>query len=197
MKLPLLDVMKMNTKNGTRCKTSVMISAVVVLLWAAAAAWPSQIALIITDERTGSAVFAAAANPGDSFVIRFIHSVHGTPVEEHFVLTKNLELVLTKVVYESYGAGNPSGVKAGERFSLRDGKIIIDGMNRTMKMIRLRTGQIAADHELKIHQERLALGKLAQPGSLVVMQAKRVSPFFLWRTGSVKDLEARRGMDEP
>lgn len=144
--------------------------------------WPFRLALTVTDPLSGKLVFATPVQPGDTFSIQFIHSVHRTPVEEFYQISDQNQMTLFKVVYESYGIGNPSSLSPGEKFDMNNGKLVIDNMNRGMDSISLRIGQIRADHQLFIQNERFRFADMNEPGSKVLIEVKRISLTSLWRS---------------
>lgn len=170
-RLPLFSI-------RTRLAARVLCIAALTLL-TGFAAWPSQLAFTVTKE-SGRLAYAVPVQPGDGFAIRFIHSVHRTPVEEHFRISSQGELVLERVVFESYGVGNPSGTEPGERFFLRDGKLVIEGMDRRWHAIVQRIGQKVANHELLMNGQDTPFTAWSEPGSKVLLEVKRVSRWSLW-----------------
>jgi len=154
---------------------SAAASAAVVLLLA----WPVRSSLTIAEEPAGRLVFAEPAGTGDSFAIRFIHSVHRTPVEELYRIAANGDMVLERVVYESYGVGNPSQAEPGQSFRIEDGKLIIERFDRRFDVIRLRVGQKVADHELIAFGRAIPLAELAEPGTRVRIEIRKLSVWSL------------------
>lgn len=149
--------------------------------------WPSQLALTVTEDKKGSVVFAASVQPGDTFAIQFLHSVHETPVEEHYTVSHAKEMVLTKVIYESYGVGNPSGTEAGEQFSMKEGKFIVEEMERVLTTVSLRIGKVKANHSLVLDSNPIPFAEWSAPGSRVLLQVKRISPLLLQRQKEIYD----------
>ena len=147
---------------------------------AALSAVPFRLALTVAAAERGDILFAAPVLPGDTFDIRFIHSVHRTPVEERYIIGDRREIVLTGVVYESYGVGNPSGPEPGQRFRLTDGKYEITGIDRRLPEIRLRIGQKVAGHTLTIGGRTMPFAAWSEPGSAVRLKVERISLWKLW-----------------
>lgn len=61
----------------------------------------------------------------DQFVLSYIHSVLLTPVDEHFIISEDNDLILQKTVYESFGVGLPYEQINDEDFEIMDGKFIL------------------------------------------------------------------------
>jgi len=172
---------KKRTREGRhRLALFSFIGVVMLLLLFGVAASPDRMALAITTS-TGRIAHAIPVQAGDTFSIRFIHSVHRTPVEEFYRVSDHWDIVLERVEYESYGVGNPSGVEAGERFRNEDGKLIVEGMDRRYDAIPIRIGQVIANHELNINGTSTPLSAWSEPGSLVILQLKHVSRWTLWK----------------
>jgi len=140
--------------------------------------YPFRFALTVTDAR-GTLLYAESARPGDTFELRFIHSVHRTPVEEAYTIDQSGGLVLERVVYETYGVGNPSQAEPGQRFRIEDGKMIIDSFDRRFDAIRLRIGQRIAEHELIVGGRAIPLREIGAPGERVTIKAKKLSVWSL------------------
>ncbi|HZG85323.1 DUF1850 domain-containing protein [Paenibacillus sp.] len=140
--------------------------------------WPFTLSLTVTEEETNELALAVSVRPGDTFGIRFIHSVHRTPVEETYRIDANSVMVLERVVYETYGVGNPSGAEPGQRFRIEDGKLIVESFGRTFDVIRLRIGQKVANHELIADGVSVPLANVSEPGSRVRIEIKKLS---VWR----------------
>jgi hypothetical protein len=163
-----------------RTHFSWLVGFTAALMLAGFALWPARLALTVTDESSGRTVLIKPVRPGETFSIRFIHSVHRTPVEEQFRITAEREMVLERVVYETYGVGNPSGPGPGEVFRMENGKFMIAGINRHMTAIHQRIGQKTANHELVTDGQSMPLAAWSEPGSRVLLQVERVPLWRLW-----------------
>jgi hypothetical protein len=169
----------MHKKTKTRFLLS-LLATLVIMVFISLLAVPTRLALTMTAEETGRLVFASPVIPGDPFEIRFIHSVHRTPVEEQFRISVNREMVLESVIYESYGVGNPSGPEPGQQFRMENGKLVIERIDRRLPELHQRIGQKVANHELILGEQRYPFSKWSKPGSRVLLKVKRVSLWNLW-----------------
>jgi hypothetical protein len=167
----------------SRLKVTLLL-IVTALAFAGCAAWPTQFALTMTNEDNGALVYVRSVETGDTFSIRFIHSVHRTPVEEQFRIFPTGEMVLERVIYETYGVGNPSAPEPGQHFRIDDGMLIIENMNRRLPEIHQRIGQKLADHQLIIDGKRTPFATWSPPGSRVLLKVRKVSLWALWRGGT-------------
>ncbi|WP_309118581.1 DUF1850 domain-containing protein [Paenibacillus sp.] len=169
--------------NIRRKRIAALLVAAVGLAGAALFA-PTRLALTATLEPEGGLMLAVPVRAADPFEIRFIHSVHRTPVIERYRVGKDRSLVLEQVVYESYGIGNPSSPEPGERFRMEDGKFVIDRMDRRFRVLRLRIGREVANHELTVAGRTYPHAEWSEPGRRIRLEAKRVSVWEVWRLTS-------------
>ncbi|WP_167577998.1 DUF1850 domain-containing protein [Ammoniphilus sp. YIM 78166] len=144
-------------------------------------AWPTQLALTITDGKSGQQRFAVPMELEDSFGIEFVHSIHKTPVIEEYYIDEQLDIVLDQVIYESYGVGMPSTIEPGQTYKQENGKYIISNIQRRLKFIDLAIGQMVANHQLKIHNRKVPFSQINPPGSWVRIQVKNVSLLTIWK----------------
>ncbi len=144
-------------------------------------AWPSQLALTITDGKSGLQRYAVQMDLEDTFGIEFVHSIHKTPVIEEYYIDEGLDIVLDRVIYESYGVGMPSSIEPGQTYKQENGKYIIGNIQRRLEFIDLAIGQMVANHQLKIHDRKVPLSHINPPGSWVRIQVKKVSLLTIWK----------------
>ena len=97
--------------------------------------------LEIIDYSTKKIIFSRRVLPGDNFSTLYIHSVEKTPVKEIFVIDNQYRIILSETQVSSSGAGLPSQIFDEEQFLLKDGKFIINNINRILPFIPLMVGE--------------------------------------------------------
>ena len=126
--------------------------------------------LIIMVKAESGILLTLPVKPGDTLSLRFIHSVHKTPVWENFLVTGADGLTLTSTEYRSYGVGMPSLPSEGTFTQLED-RFILTNLNRFFSQIPVRVGPEA--QLTLIHQGReYPLYQWLEPGSLVVIETQ-------------------------
>ena len=96
--------------------------------------------LLVVESEQGALLYAERARAGMPVVIRFIHSVQKTPVEEDLRVNDELSgFVLDATRYQSFGVGLPFLASEGE-FRVDGDFFIMDGMERRFPRLSLRTG---------------------------------------------------------
>lgn len=107
---------------------------------------------------------------GDSFSLKYTHSVQKTPVTETFIIIGADELVLDSTIYETYGVGLPFLPSEG-RFQQQGGKFILSGLGRKFGKVALHAGPIAGQ-VLEIGNQTIPLYALHEGGAFVTIRAK-------------------------
>lgn len=122
-------------------------------------------------EADNSLHLSLPTHAGDTFSLRFIHSVHKTPVWENFMVGQNGQLILTSTVYQSYGAGMPSLPSEGT-FSQKYNQFVVQDLNRQFYAIPVRVGP-EANLTLIHHGKEYPLCEIAEPGALLFLHGER------------------------
>lgn len=148
-----------------------LLSLVVVALIFAALAWAAkdQTLLVVRDIKTGKVLEIGPIAEGDSFELKYIHSVDKLPVHDYFAY-QNGSLVLTQTRCLSFGAGlgyTGQGDLKGE-----DGWNVIENMDRKLGALPLRVGTIA-DHTIIFKGKEYLLRKYFAPQSLLSIEVKQ------------------------
>ena len=153
-------------------KTILFISLISIIIIGFVPLFPS---LVIYEGDQREIVYHTDINQSSTFSIRYIHSIHLTPVEEDYQINDHLQIVLNRLSFDTYSVGMPSGLNDGEELELSDGKMIITKMDRTFPYIDLRVGQVISDHTLMIKNKKIKLGDIAKPGSVVRIQVVKLN----------------------
>lgn len=130
--------------------------------------------LVIRDSQSNRLLWETPVKPGLSFGIRWIHSIHRTPVEEFFRVD-GTNLIEYRMSFRDYGIGMSSELAPGERLVNRDGRFYVENMHRVFPEIRLYIGQVRANHTLLFQGEVIPLATLDRPGSSVLIRVEKRS----------------------
>ena len=133
--------------------------------------WPLSPVLEITGRREGRVLFCARVQPGEEFVLSYVHSVNRRPVYDTLRVEADY-LVIAKSRFDSFGAGMPEA-------STQDGTLTVaeDGwmewtVNRPTPEIIMRVGRVA-DHTVHYRGRDIRLSDLAEPGSALTLRVRK------------------------
>jgi hypothetical protein len=139
--------------------------------------WPFIPALEIVDGPDGRVALCARVQPGEEFVLAFVHSVNKRPVYDT-LRAEGDHLVIVKSRFDSFGAGMPEA-------STDEGTLTVapDGwlewtVNRAVPEITVRVGWVA-EHTLHIQGREIRLADLAEPGKPITMRVRKIRMFDL------------------
>lgn len=103
-----------------------------------AAGWPLHV-LVLKDNLGGCPAFARVVSSGDSFSLRYTHSVKRKPVWDFYVIDAHHRIIQTKTVFPDSDFGLPSLAVGSETYTLLDdGNGCISGMQRLIPSLQLR-----------------------------------------------------------
>ena len=119
-------------------------------------------------------IAAFPAKPGESFSIRFIHSVQKTPVVENLVINDTQDgFILISTKYQSFGVGLPFLAEEGE-FHKEGDYFDFDQMNRRFSSLSLRTG-VGTELTLTLQDKEYRLYEQMPPGSRIDLY---IAPYY-------------------
>lgn len=121
------------------------------------------------------AILAVPVSIGDTFTIRFTHSVQKTPVDEIFTIKKGLKMVLEETIYSSYGAGLPSEIYGSQQFFLENGTFIIRGFDKEFDEIPIFVGAVIANHTLILGNKEFTLVSFGLAGKSIRIRLNHYS----------------------
>ena len=129
--------------------------------------------VLCASDSSGAVFSRTALGAGESFSIRYIHSVARRPVVELFTAERGGSLFLRETVFDSFGAGLPFEPLGGERFMVEKGRFRILGMRRSFREVSVRVGR-EAEHALAVRKRTAALREWERPGNPVLLRVEEV-----------------------
>jgi hypothetical protein len=139
--------------------------------------WPFTLALEIVDGRDGRVALCARVQPGEEFVLSYVHSVNKRPVYDS-LRAETDRLVIVKSRFDSFGAGMPeASTPEGTLTIAKDGWLEWT-VNRAVPEITVRVGWVA-EHTLHIQGREIRLADLAEPGKPLTMRVRELRLFDL------------------
>jgi hypothetical protein len=157
----------------------------IVSVLAAASLHPAFLGLIIEDGETGERLAFMNIKPEEEFSIKYIHSIHRTPVLEIYHANEEGKIIQTEMRFEEFGVGMPSGATGTEVFTQKDGAYILSNMYRTFPLLDIRTGQIIANHTLLYDGHEYPFSSFSEKGSWVRIKTEKVN-VWQWLIGGKK-----------
>ncbi|MBS4217982.1 DUF1850 domain-containing protein [Bacillus sp. FJAT-49711] len=116
-----------------------------------------------------------------TFNILYTHSIHLSDVKETYIILNNDTIRQSELMYEDTSIGMPSNAEEGEIFEVKDGKYIIRNMKREFSSIDMRVAQVVGDHVLMVDGHQMKFSSIAEPGSHIKVNVRRLSLWQLWR----------------
>ena len=100
--------------------------------------WPLH-GLGLRDAKDNRWIWLAVADPGDTFSLRYTHSVYQRPVWDIYFIDSRYRIILEETVFPAYGYGLPFATAKGQVFRIRgDGNYSISNIKRTIPSLHLR-----------------------------------------------------------
>ena len=134
-------------------------------------------ALEIVDGRDGRVALCARVQPGEEFVLSFVHSVNKRPVYDT-LRAEGDHLVIVKSRFDSFGAGMPEASTAEGTLTIAKDGWLEWTVNRAVPEITVRVGWVA-EHTLHIKGREIRLEDLAEPGKPLTMRVRELRMFDL------------------
>ncbi len=136
---------------------------------------PYKTFLVFEKENSKEVLAYHSINENEVFTISYTHSIHLSEVVEKYKVSKKDQIILTELIYESYGIGMPSNAYGNEKFEKKDGKIYITKMNRTFQLIDVRISKVVANHQLVIKKNHIQLEEYLNSGSWVRIKFRKLN----------------------
>ncbi len=155
-------------KTNLRAKTLLGISCLLLGIIAAVLYFSTRLCLFIETDQGYRQIIPVSE--GDTFSLKYTHSVQKTPVAENFVIVGADELVLDSTVYQTYGVGLPFLPGEG-RFERQGDNFVLTHFGRRFNKVSLHADPIAK-HVLEINGRVIPLYALHAGGAFVAIRAK-------------------------
>ena len=136
---------------------------------------------VLAFEKGGQVAAYIPISQGDTFAIRYTHSIHRSEVEETYQVLADGTIEQIALTYEDTAVGMPANAAPGETFTLRNGKYYITGMERKFPSIWLSVGRVIANHRVVYQGKTVTLKTVIPPGSIVCIKVTRLSLFQCWK----------------
>ena len=144
---------------------------------------PFQTCLVILQDKGGEILAYTQLEDGQQYQMEYIHSIHLSKVVETYESTADENIRQVEISFEDFAIGMPSSAEEGEQFVSENGRYKIKNMNRLFPEIVLLTGQVVADHTLIIHDKKVPLASITEPGSVVTFKIQKLSLWDKWKGG--------------
>lgn len=142
---------------------------------------PFKQALIFEFQNSGRVLAYLPIAKGESFHMKYTHSIHLSDVIESFSVTKEHQIKLVAMTYEDFSIGMPENAMDGEMFEHKNGKYYISNMNRIYSFIDLRIGKVRANHILLYSDREYPLANYMEPGTWVRIKIERINLWQQWK----------------
>lgn len=160
-----------NRLAGVRAKTLLGISCLVVGLIVGGLFLATRLCLYIETDQ--GKIMTIPVSKGDTFSLKYTHSVQKTPVAENFVIVAADELILDSTVYQTYGVGLPFLPGEG-RFERQGNNFVLTGLGRRFDKVAVHAGP-EAGLVLETDNQIVPLYTLHDGGAFVTI---RVKPYY-------------------
>ena len=142
---------------------------------------PNKDALVFQYQNSGKVLAYFPLSEGDSFQMKYIHSIHLSDVVESYTVTKGNEIKQIELMYEDFAIGMPENAAAGETFEHRNGKYYIKNMDNRFPFFDLRIGKVRANHTLIVGTNEYPLSHYIEPGTWVRLKIERINLWQQWK----------------
>lgn len=138
---------------------------------------PVQKVLVFEYENTGKVLGYMSIGEEVPFAVKYTHSIHLSDVVETYELNQRGQIVQRQLEYEDFAIGMPSDAVGNETFVEKDGRYMIENMNRAFDYVDLRIGQVVANHTLIYRKHQIPLSSFVKEGTWIRIDYHLIS---LW-----------------
>lgn len=134
-------------------------------------AWPLLAVVEVSDRSTGRIAFCERVQPGEEFVISFVHSVNRRPVYDTLRVERD-RLVIVKSRFDAFGAGMPEATTSEGTLAVAPDGWLEWTVHRPVPEVTVRVGRVA-DHTLHLKGREIHLADWAEPGTALTMRIRK------------------------
>ncbi|MFZ5946204.1 MAG: DUF1850 domain-containing protein [Bacillota bacterium] len=145
---------------------SIKIFIIFILLILLLVLFPIDV-LEVRADRTEKLVYQQLANIGDTFDVRWVHSVTLQPVIETYRLEAPDRIPIIQMVFDDNGPNLPAHPEYNQKWIIKDGKFIVTNYDRIFERVPVTIGAVIADHTLVYNGKSTPLKEEFRPGGYV------------------------------
>ena len=136
----------------------------------------STLVLEVWDTETKQQLLALSVQKGDPFSLQYTHSTAKTIIEEHFQIRGSDDILATRMIYSSGGAGIPDVAPPGAHFRINeDGRFVMDDLNKVFPLLANIRVAYFYPHLLVYHGNNYSLSKIARGRLVDIKVHKKIS----------------------
>jgi hypothetical protein len=129
--------------------------------------------LEIIDGGSGATVKRIPINEGETFTVRFIHSVVKAPIFESFYIDRQGKIILNEVKFKKIGVGYGKYIPTLYSLTQRDGWYYMSNLSVSV-VLNYRVGFIA-NHTLLSRGKEYPFSEMVSPGELLNIVPKPIA----------------------
>jgi hypothetical protein len=133
--------------------------------------WPLFHVIELVEDATGRVAWCERVQPGEEFVLSFVHSVNRRPVYDT-LRAEGDHLVIVRSMFDAFGAGMPEASTPEGTLAVAPDGWLEWTVNRPVPEITVRVGRVA-DHMLILKGREIRLADLSEPGSALTLRARK------------------------
>ena len=133
----------------------------------------STLVLEVWDTEAKRLLLSLPVKEGDPFSLQYTHSTAKTIIEEHFLIRGSDDILATRMIYVSGGAGIPDVAPSGAHFRINDdGRFVMDNLNKVFPLLANIRVAYFYPHQLIYHGNSYSLSEIAR-GRLVDIKIQK------------------------
>jgi hypothetical protein len=141
--------------------------------------WPLFHVLELVEDAAGRVAWCERVQPGEEFVLSFVHSVNRRPVYDT-LRAEGDHLVIVRSRFDAFGAGMPEASTPEGTLTVAPDGWLEWAVNRPVPEITVRVGRVA-DHMLILKGREIRLADLSEPGRALTLRARKARWFDLMK----------------